>query len=90
MLSTLILVVARSILLVIMIFSAVLTVLWTSVYICALFLLSVSRTSFNISPFQVNWCYSAYSAVLDGKLFSRAYHCSENLLSRTVECVCRS
>ena len=33
MLSTLTLVVARSILLVVMIFSAVLTVLWTSVYI---------------------------------------------------------
>ena len=39
MLSTLTLVVARPILLVVMIFSAVLTVLWTSVYICALFLL---------------------------------------------------
>ena len=90
MLSTLILVVALSILLVVMIFSAVLTVLWTSVYICALFLLSVScRTSFNISPFPVNWCYSAYSAVLDGKLFRRAYHC-EKLLSRTAEWVCRS
>ena len=90
MLSTLTLVVARSILLVVMIFSAVLTVLWTSVYICALFLLSVSRTSFNVSPFPVNWCYSAYNAVLGGKLFSRlAYHC-EKLLSRTAECVCRS
>ena len=89
MLSTLTLVVARSILLVVMIFSAVLTVLWTSVYICALFLLSVSKASFNISPFPVNWCYSAYSAVLDGKLFSTAYHC-EKLLSRTAECVCRS
>ena len=88
MLSTLTLVVARSVLLVVMIFSAVLTVLWTSVYICALFLLSV-RISFNISPFPGNWCYSAYSAVLDGKLFSRAYHC-EKLLSRTAECVCRS
>ena len=89
MLSTLTLVVARSILLVVMIFSAVLTVLWTSVYIWGLFLLSVSRTSFNISPFPVNWCYCAYSAVLDGKFFSRAYHC-EKLLSRTAECVCRS
>ena len=89
MLSTLTLVVARSILLVVMIFSAVLTVLWTSVYICALFLLSVSRTSFNISPFPVNWCYSTYSPVLDGRLFSRAYHC-EKLLSRSAECVCRS
>ena len=89
MLSTLTLVVARSILLVGRIFSAVLTVLWTSVCICALFLLSVRRTSFNISPFPVNWCYSAYSAVLDGKLFSRAYHCEKHL-SRTVECVCRS
>ena len=89
MLSTLTLVVARSILLVVMIFSAVLTVLWTSVYICALFLLSVSRTSFNFSFFPVNWCYSAYSAVLDGKLFSRAYHC-EKLLSRTGDCACRN
>ena len=50
MVPTLTLVVARSILLVVMIFSAVLTVLWTSVYICALFLLSVSRTSFNNFP----------------------------------------
>ena len=89
MLSTLTLVVARSILLVVMIFSAVLKVLWTSVYICTLFLLSVSRTSFNISPFLVNWCYCAYGAVLDGKLFSRAYHCGKPL-SRTAECVCRS
>ena len=89
MLSTLTLVVARSLLLVVMIFSAVLAVLWTSVYICAFFLLSVSRTSFNISPFLVNWCYSAYSAVLDGKLFSRSFHC-EKLFSRTAECVCRS
>ena len=89
MLSTLTLVVARSILLVVMIFSAVLTVLWTSVYICALFLLSFSRTSFNISPFPVNWVYSAYSAVLDGKRFRGAYHC-EKLLSRTAERVCRS
>ena len=89
MLSTLTLVVARSILLVVMIFSAVLTVLWTSVYVCALFLLSVSKRSFNISPFPVNWCCSAYSAVLDGKLFSRAHHC-EKLSSRTAECVCRS
>ena len=89
MLSTLTLVVARSILLVVMIFSAVLTVLWTSVSICALFSLSVSRTNFNISHFPVNWCYCAYSAVLDGKLFSRAYHC-EKLLSRTAECVCHS
>ena len=89
MLSTLTLVVARSILLVVMIFFAFLTAFWSSVYICALFLLSVSRTSFNISPFPVNWCYSAYSAVLDGKLFSRVYHC-EKLLSRTAECVCRS
>ena len=64
MLSTLTLVVARSILLVVMIFSAVLTVLWTSVYICALFSLSVSRTSFNISPFPVNLCYFAYNASL--------------------------
>ena len=68
MLSTLTLVVARSILPVVRIFSAVLTVLWTSVSICALFLSSVSRTSFNISPFPVNLCYCAYSAVLDGKL----------------------
>ena len=89
MLSTLTLVVARSILLVVMIFSAVLTVLWTSVSVCALFLLSVSRTNFNISPFPGNLCYCAYSAVLDGELFSRAYHC-EKLLSRTAECVCRS
>ena len=89
MLSTLTLVVARSILLVVMIFSAVLTVLWTSVSICTLFLLSVSRRSFNISSFPVNWCYCAYSAVFDGKLFSRAYHCGK-LLSRTAECVCRS
>ena len=89
MLSTLTLVVAWSMLLVVMIFSAVLTVLWASVSICALFFLSVSRTSFNISPFPVNWCYCAYSAVLDGKLFSRAYH-SEKLLSQTAECVCRS
>ena len=89
MLSTLTLVVARSILLVVLTFAAVLTVLWTLVYICALVLLSVSRKSFNISPFPVNWCYSAYSAVLDGKLFSRPYHC-EKLLSRTAEFVCRS
>ena len=89
MLSTLTLVVARSILQVVMISSAVLTVLWTSVSICALFLLSFSRTSFNISPFPVNSCYCAHSAVLDGELFSRAYHC-EKLLSRTAEYVCRS
>ena len=89
MLSTLTLVVTRSTELVVMTFSVVLTVLRTSVYISALFLLSVSRTSFNISPFPVNWCYSAYSAVLDGKLFSRAYDC-EKLLSPSAECVCRS
>ena len=65
MLSTLTLVVARSILLVVMIFSAVLIVLWTSVYICTLFLLSVSRTSFNISPFPVNWCYCIARSLME-------------------------
>ena len=48
--------------------------------------LSVSRTSFNISPFPVIWCYETSSGVPDEKLRSRANGC-EKLLSQAAVCV---